>query len=706
MAISFNPNAVSLDWQADGGSVGSAVSLATSLMGDRTSQLVVGGRSLAGTGGVLIGGIARPVPEWNEIARLIRGMGGLLLGQALQVVPDVNGDGFEDLLVLGQHSTPTQSYGSAWFLYAGGAGAFSADPVWAVGHRRAPAKFGRPLASAGDVNGDGLGDIIIGCARTEKDHPTEGICAVYLGTRRGLASAPDWMVSGGSPLMKFGFAVNGVGDVNGDGFDDVAAGAPAYATDQPGRGAAFLYLGGPQGLATGAAWSAVGDEAWQWMGADLTGAGDLNQDGFDDVLVAAPGPIMTAERNPDWPGRVWVFAGSPEGLSPRPVAALPGFAPGEGFSRTLCRLGDMDGDGRVEVAVGAHACSQTLELRGAVYLYSIARDFSVEARGVLLGRTPREMLGWSLAAGDLNRDGYPDLIAGAPFRRETRQNEGHGGVEIVWGGPRSLAPAEGVLAALPASDPPAPSRSPSPWMWGGVLGAAGLGLVVWRQRWSRRIERARNESVADERARISRDLHDGVGSLLSVLAADARQAQAPLDNQPVPVTETLRRIERTAGQLTEGMSEIVWLNQPGNDTLECLVDRLSDHVAELASAGGFRCRLHVPPSLPVLALPNPFRRDLYFAAKEVLTNALRHSGGTQLEMHLGWTADALNLDFQDNGRGWTSPEPPPSRSGNGLNNVRERLHRHGGTVRIASGLGGTRITLNAPWPPRSSQARS
>src|SRR5206468_4227124 len=136
------------------------------------------------------------------------------------------------------------------------------------------------LASAGDVNGDGLDDVIVGAPY----YDVQGRAFVYLGTASGPAIQPAWVVDG--VQSRFGASVSSAGDVNGDGFDDVIVGEPGANVTTPGRpsGQASLFLGSPSGLATTPAWIGQAGQ-FQRFGASVSSAGDVNGDGFDDVIV-------------------------------------------------------------------------------------------------------------------------------------------------------------------------------------------------------------------------------------------------------------------------------------------------------------------------------------------------------------------------------------------------------------------------------------
>src|SRR5439155_1575037 len=98
----------------------------------------------------------------------------------------------------------------------------------------------------------------------------------------------DWAADGNQNYAEFGVSVSTAGDVNGDGFDDVVVGALFWGDDQVGEGAAFVYQGSASGLSTIPSWMADGDQSTAYFGSSVGGAGDVNGDGYDDVVVGAP----------------------------------------------------------------------------------------------------------------------------------------------------------------------------------------------------------------------------------------------------------------------------------------------------------------------------------------------------------------------------------------------------------------------------------
>jgi hypothetical protein len=141
---------------------------------------------------------------------------------------DVNADGYSDLLVTAFNQADTQTREGMAFLYRGGDGGLESSWSWSRAEsHQASAGFGEGAASAGDVNGDGFSDVVISAPGYDDEHFTEGRVWVYLGSVNGLTE-PCWMVEGNQTNVAFGRAVATAGDFDGDGFSDIMVGSPQY----------------------------------------------------------------------------------------------------------------------------------------------------------------------------------------------------------------------------------------------------------------------------------------------------------------------------------------------------------------------------------------------------------------------------------------------------------------------------------------------
>jgi hypothetical protein len=202
------------------------------------------------------------------------------------------------------------------------------------------------VAGAGDIDADGDDDLIVGAPEYGGG---VGRAFVYLGSRFGLGV--DAVAALVDPFGgRLGTSVAGVGDTNGDGYPDVALGAPSVDN---GTGRVHVYHGGAMGLVTPAARTIIGPAGMECdFGTLVVGAGDTNGDGFADLLVSAP-------RVDTYTGRAYVFRGAEGGVALMPAQNLFDLSAGARalFGGALGAARDIDNDGFSDVVVTAERAS-------------------------------------------------------------------------------------------------------------------------------------------------------------------------------------------------------------------------------------------------------------------------------------------------------------------------------------------------------------
>ena len=336
---------------------------------------------------------------------------GASLGLGLTMAGDVNGDGYDDLLVGATHLDGKLSQEGAAMLFRGSAVGLESSPSWVIYSGDIDVGFGASVASAGDVNDDGYSDVIIGAYDFTNNQTQEGLVQVYLGSPTGLSTTPDWTVEGNQEECFFGISVSSAGDVNGDGYDDVIIGASRYDHPMANEGRAYVYHGGPAGLAGSPAWIEESNQIGARMGQSVSRAGDVNGDGYADVIVGSP----YYDNGEIDEGRVEVFLGGATGLATIPAWTIESNQVGANLGESVAWAGDVNGDGYADVVVGASLFDNDQSDEGLVQVYlGSATGLSTSPAISVEGDQSGSRFGSDVAgAGDVNGDGFGEMLVGA-----------------------------------------------------------------------------------------------------------------------------------------------------------------------------------------------------------------------------------------------------------------------------------------------------
>jgi hypothetical protein len=259
--------------------------------------------------------------------------------------------------------------------------------------------FGNSVSGAGDVNGDGYADVIVGVPQNDPDNKENAGSAYVYSVKDGSLL---YEFSGDSEGDNFGRSVSGAGDVNGDGYADVIVGAYWNEPDNKREaGSAYVYSGKDGSVL----WTFHGDSEYDWFGSSVSGAGDVNRDGYADVIVGA---YWNDPDNKENAGSAYVYSGKDGSV----LRTFHGDLGGDYFGYSVSEAGDVNGDGYADVIVGAPGDDLNGNFEaGSAYVYS-GKDGSVLY--TFHGDSAYDWFGYSVSgAGDVNGDGYADVIVGA-----------------------------------------------------------------------------------------------------------------------------------------------------------------------------------------------------------------------------------------------------------------------------------------------------
>ncbi len=375
-------------------------------------------------------------------------------GSSVSGAGDVNDDGIEDLIIGARYADPNGSgSGESYVIFGrtdGFAASFDLSNLDGTDGFAIPgldsSDYSGVVSGAGDVNGDGIDDLIIGAPYADPNGTESGESYVIFGRSDGFAASFDlsnldgtdgFVVPGLNPGDLNGRSVSGAGDVNGDGIEDMIIGAPDAYPNYYGLGENYVVFGRSDGFAASLDLSDLdgtdgfvvpGKNANVFVGAACSGAGDVNGDGIDDIIIGADDNDPIGSAN----GKSFVIFGRSDGfaasldlsrLDGSDGFTIAGIDPGDYLGGKVSGAGDVNGDGIDDLIIGAAGADPNGSRSGESYVvfgrsdgFAASLDLSSLDGSdgfVIPGKNEGDLCGSVSGAGDVNGDGIDDIIIGA-----------------------------------------------------------------------------------------------------------------------------------------------------------------------------------------------------------------------------------------------------------------------------------------------------
>jgi len=377
-------------------------------------------------------------------------------GSALSGGGDFNGDGFDDVVV-GAHGADNGSGSHQGIAYVMNGPLTGAESLAGANARfigDANDSAGATVSHAGDHNGDGLDDLLVGAPWRYEDATSNGEGAIYLALgpvtgdlhpadADGRITGPVFEAGGYSYGGAAGESLDGLGDGNGDGHPDILIGAPDVPTSYSGHsfnigGAVYLLHGPATGtidLDSGHDLS-INDSAGSALGHHVRFSGDTDGDGMDELLVGVPGDDTNGSNS----GGLYILEGDALGSTDLADAATAIYGSTDDLLLSLgVSAGDTNADGYGDLLLGTDEADKgSTKSTGiaAVFLGPVSGPQQLtDANATLVGADSGDEVGFSVAGpGDINGDGRDDVLIGAPGV-ENDKGERVGSIYLFYGAP-------------------------------------------------------------------------------------------------------------------------------------------------------------------------------------------------------------------------------------------------------------------------------
>jgi hypothetical protein len=356
-----------MDWSQVGSSP-----LVTDVNGDGWPDLVVGAYNQSGAmeynGALLVFlGSAAGLPATPS--QVLEGPStNSFFGWKNRSLGDFNGDGHGDIAV---SAIGANGNLGAIYIYKGGPNGFVAQPVSTLLGAAPWIYFGR-IFDVGDTNADGIPDIVVGAASPTGGIP--GMAWIYRGSTSGFTSTKAETLFAPITLADsddFGESVSVLGDVDGDGYNDVAVAAPRYLPDELNSGVVFVFYGSAKGIAASGRTQQIqaNSSRMPFLGMTMLGGRDFDGDGRPDLVIGTAANARPAKDSDPFPGGIWIYRGSASGLDTSNIYKVYGKPRSRDELGLTIEVGDLTGEGVADLITGSGQYSNTLEQQGVVRVF-------------------------------------------------------------------------------------------------------------------------------------------------------------------------------------------------------------------------------------------------------------------------------------------------------------------------------------------------